>query len=135
MPGPVARRRQAIANRMLAEGWSVFNTSEGFPDLMCVKGGKIRMIKVYNPGASGDPVRAAVLESMKKAGLEVEVKGSPVNPDHDGHRMTTSVNIKSENRPFYEKLQQILKTRKKTVSTWFNEQMVSTVMEEMSGSA
>ncbi len=114
---------------MLADGWTVFDTTEEFPDFLCVKGGRMQLVKVYNKNAN-NPARVAALAAFRKAGVDVEVKGAPPNPDHNGTRFVTSISVKAENKLFYEKLQRILESKGKDVSQWFNEQMVSTVMEE-----
>lgn len=62
-----------MANELAEQGWTVFNTNSGFPDLFCVRGGSVKLIEVKGPQEPLRGSQKSTIERLRSAGLSVEV--------------------------------------------------------------
>lgn len=72
------------------------------------------------------------MQALKDAGARVDIVGKkPANPKHNGNRDVISISVTGDTKQFQEKLDQMLKTIKKTRSEWYCEQVANYVSENM----
>lgn len=61
-----------IAHQIELDGWKVFNTNKGFPDLFCYKDGKVRLVECKNATNLNESQIDTIL-ALQDAGVDVKV--------------------------------------------------------------
>lgn len=64
---------QAVATDMEKQGWTVFNTNYGFPDLFCVKDGRIKFVECKDGNDRLREHQRKTIEHLKNIGLNAVV--------------------------------------------------------------
>lgn len=75
-----------IKNKLTAAGWFVtkliVTSTPGFPDLLCLRAGRIVMIEVKRPGCVPDPLQAYMHDVLRSQGVEVIVATNLIDISH-----------------------------------------------------
>lgn len=64
-------REAQCARELEADGYTIFK--RGWPDILAVKDGEVRMIEVKPPGGRLKPTQQKVADALESAGIHVEV--------------------------------------------------------------
>jgi hypothetical protein len=118
-------KRQRMIAALKTQGYSVFRRSE-LPDLLCVRGGAITLVKFSDGVLEEDSLTVA---KFAKLGVKVDVRGQPVNPNHQGKEKITSFSVSPENQPYFDVLRKKLKVRGMSLSGWVAECAVREVSQ------
>jgi Holliday junction resolvase len=66
-----------VAHQLELDGWTVFNTNRGFPDLFCVRGNEYKFVECKNTTDLMEHQTDVILR-MKDAGVKVEIIKSDI---------------------------------------------------------